>query len=175
MQLIFLYGQPASGKLTIARELAAMTGLPLFHNHLVVDAVHAVFSFGSAPFVQLREEFWLRTFEEAARNGISLIFTFAPEPTVAADFPSRVRQLVASAGGATRFVALEVSPQAQAQRLDAPDRSAFGKLRSLELLASLRPDLDRCFRDMPAPELVVDTTVVTPNEAAEQIRARVCA
>ena len=47
MQLIFIYGQVAAGKLTVARALAARTGLALFHNHLVVDAVAAVFPFGS--------------------------------------------------------------------------------------------------------------------------------
>jgi hypothetical protein len=37
MKLTFIYGLPATGKLTIAVELAAMTGYKLFHNHLVVD------------------------------------------------------------------------------------------------------------------------------------------
>jgi hypothetical protein len=50
MQLIFIFGQVALGKLTVARELAARTDVALFHNHLVVDAVSAVFPFGSEPF-----------------------------------------------------------------------------------------------------------------------------
>src|ERR1700751_4193719 len=49
MRLLFLYGPAASGKLTIARELATLTGFALFHNHLVVDAVAAAFPFGSEP------------------------------------------------------------------------------------------------------------------------------
>jgi hypothetical protein len=81
MHLVFIYGQPASGKLTVARELAEITGWPLFHNHLIVDAVRAVFPFGSEPFTRLREEFWLKIISEASRAGTSLIFTFAPEPT----------------------------------------------------------------------------------------------
>ena len=94
MQLIFIYGQVASGKLTIARELAGRTGFALFHNHLIVDAVGAVFPFGSETFVRLRERFWLEVIAEAAKDGRSLIFTFAPEPTVAPDFAERVRALV---------------------------------------------------------------------------------
>jgi len=42
MKLVFIYGPPASGKLTVARELATLTGYRLFHNHLIVDAVAAV-------------------------------------------------------------------------------------------------------------------------------------
>ncbi|MEO1956129.1 MAG: AAA family ATPase, partial [Gammaproteobacteria bacterium] len=37
MKVIFLYGPPASGKLTIAKKLADKTGISLFHNHLTFD------------------------------------------------------------------------------------------------------------------------------------------
>ena len=69
MKLLFLYGPAASGKLTIARELATLTGFALFHNHLVVDAVAAVFPFGSDQFVKPREQFWLAMFHEASERG----------------------------------------------------------------------------------------------------------
>ncbi|MDP9995092.1 cytidylate kinase [Variovorax boronicumulans] len=39
MKLVFIHGPVASGKLTIARELGRLSGLAVFHNHLVVDAV----------------------------------------------------------------------------------------------------------------------------------------
>jgi hypothetical protein len=86
VKLIFMYGLPATGKLTVGQELAAISGYKLFHNHLVVDLLLSVFEFGSEPFVELREEIWLRVFNEAARCGLpGLIFTFAPEATVGRD------------------------------------------------------------------------------------------
>jgi hypothetical protein len=45
MGLIFIHGLPA-GKLTVAHELAAMTGYKIFHNHLVSLAGKASFSLG---------------------------------------------------------------------------------------------------------------------------------
>jgi tRNA A37 N6-isopentenylltransferase MiaA len=33
MELLFIYGPAAVGKLTIGRELAKLTGYRLFHNH----------------------------------------------------------------------------------------------------------------------------------------------
>jgi hypothetical protein len=36
MDLVFLYGPPAAGKFTVGRELAAITGFGLFHNHLTL-------------------------------------------------------------------------------------------------------------------------------------------
>lgn len=172
MKLIFLYGPPAAGKLTVARALAALTGFPVFHNHLVVDAVAAVFPFGSDAFVRLRERFWIDTFGEAAAAGRSLIFTFAPEPTVAADFPDRVRAVVAAAGGTTHFIRLAVGAAEQERRLARPDRAAFGKLRSLDLLRELRDALATCEAAMPAPALTVDTERYRPDAAARLIARR---
>ncbi|MDF7776583.1 shikimate kinase [Sphingomonas sp. AOB5] len=171
MLLIFLYGPLASGKLTIAKVLAERTGFALFHNHLIVDAVAAVFPFGSESFVRLREAFWLETIAAAVAEDRSLIFTFAPEPTVSPDFAARVAGLVADGGGQVVFVALTLAPELQDQRVAAPDRAAFGKLRSVDLLRELRPSIHACIAGMPAPALTIDTGAISPETAAERIVA----
>ncbi|MGH9336654.1 MAG: shikimate kinase, partial [Vicinamibacteria bacterium] len=106
MNLVFLHGPAAVGKLTVGRELSRITGYRLFHNHLVVDAVSAVFDFGSEPFVELRERLWLSFFAEAARQEVSLIFTFAPEKTVRSSFIGDAVAAVEVAGGKVLFVEL---------------------------------------------------------------------
>ena len=107
MRLIFIYGLPATGKLTVARELASLTGYKLFHNHLAVDLLLSVFEFGSAPFVELREEIWLSIFERSAQsNLLGLIFTFAPESTVRPQFVLDVSDTIARAEGRLDFVEL---------------------------------------------------------------------
>ena len=169
MQLIFIYGQVASGKLTIARELAARTGVALFHNHLVVDAVGAVFPFGTEAFSRLREQFWMTVFDEAAKQRRSLIFTFAPEPTVAPDFPDRARALIERNGGQTIFVALELPREEQERRLVDEGRAAFGKMRDLSLLRALRAQFDACMAAMPRPSLTQDVSDLSPSEGAEPI------
>lgn len=63
MLVAFLYGPPAVGKLTVATELGALTGLPVFHNHLAVDAARCLFPFGSAavkahPRGRLADRLW---------------------------------------------------------------------------------------------------------------------
>jgi hypothetical protein len=171
MKLVFLYGLPGAGKLTIGRELAGITGMALFHNHLVVDAVGAVFPFGTEAFVRLRERFWLDVFSEAVAVDRSLIFTFAPEQTVAENFPFRVRDLVSAAGGATHFVRLDVSDVELERRIDAPNRAAFGKLQSVELLRELRPAFASAMRAMPQPLVSIDTERCSPRAAAEAIAA----
>ena len=70
MKLIVLFGMPATGKLTVGQELAALTGFKLFHNHLVVDLLLSVFEFGSPGFVELREKIWLSVVRAACREGL---------------------------------------------------------------------------------------------------------
>jgi tRNA uridine 5-carbamoylmethylation protein Kti12 len=58
MRIVILCGLPGMGKLTIAKELARLTEYRVFHNHLVFDAVEALFPFGSPSFIELRERLW---------------------------------------------------------------------------------------------------------------------
>jgi len=155
----------------VARELAALSGFALFHNHLVVDAVAAVFPFDSKQFQKLREEWWLAMLREAAEAGASLIFTFAPEQSVAAGFPHRARELVEAAGGRVDFVGLIVPHEEQERRIAGEDRSAFRKLRSVEVLRQLRLQFEAFEAVMPDPVVTIDTAAVLPAAAARIIAA----
>jgi hypothetical protein len=170
MQLVFLHGPGAVGKLTVGQALAARTGLPLFHNHLVVDAALAVFPFGSPAFVRLRHAWWLAMFDEAARAGRSLIFTFAPEASVPASFVDEVRAAIEPHGGRIRFVALACDDALREGRIEDPSRARWRKLNSLALARSLREDNAHAFPPLPA-EVTVDTGLLWPEEAAAEIQA----
>lgn len=168
MKLIFLHGPAAAGKLTVGRELQALTGLRLFHNHLVVDALLAVFPFGSEPFVRLREEMWLAVFRAAAAERASLIFTFNPEATVRPRFISDTVELIRSAGGECSFVRLECARPELERRVELPSRAEFRKLRSASMLRTLWATGADAFPPLPAG-LTIDTGVLKPVEAARAI------
>lgn len=169
MRLVFIHGPAASGKLTVARELAALTGLPLFHNHLVVDALLAVFPFGSPAFVRLREAMWMDVFRAAAEEDRSLIFTFHPEASVAPDFPARVVALVEAAGGRVDFVALRCAPEVIEARIDAPSRRMSGKLSSAGLLRELDAQGAFAYPPLPAAAVGIDSGTMVPTAAAIRI------
>jgi hypothetical protein len=167
-------GSPAVGGVRQTdggKALAEKTGFSLFHNHLIVDAVSAVFPFGSNEFVRLRERFWLEVIETAAAEGRSLIFTFAPESTVSVDFPDCVSTVVEAVGGRVLFVALTLDPEEQERRVTNSDRDSFGKLRSVDLLGRLRADFAECMNAMPKAELTIDTGTTSPANAVARIAA----
>jgi len=166
MDLVFIHGPAAAGKLTVARELSRMTGFRLFHNHLTVDAVTAVFDFGSEPFVMLREQIWIAIFREAAQRNTSLIFTFAPERTVRESFIQNTLDAVESAGGRVLFVQLTCPLEELECRSAHASRAEFGKLRSLELFRELHQAGAFEYPPLPDSGLSIDTSRMTPEEAA---------
>ena len=168
MQLVFIYGLPACGKLTIGAEVARQCGYALFHNHLIVDALLAVFPYGSPEFLALRERFWIETIEAAARSGRSLVFTFCPEPSVGTAFAERVKSVVQEAGGTVCFVRLQVSEDEQERRLVSATRTGR-KLRRVAVLRAVRGEFEEAMRAMPDPHLSIDTTATPIEDSARQI------
>ncbi len=166
MDVVFLHGPPAAGKLTTARALERLVGFPVFHNHLVVDLLTAFFPFGTEAFVRLRERFWLDVLAESAALGRSVSFTYAPDTTVPPGFPARVVDAVGAHGGRVRFVRLLVGTAEQERRIVLPERREFHKLDDVGWLRRTPAE--------PAPEeppvdLEIDTDRSDPASSAARI------
>ncbi|HEX2099644.1 MAG TPA: AAA family ATPase [Candidatus Synoicihabitans sp.] len=171
MQFVLLYGRPAVGKLTVARELAKLTSYRLFDNHLIVDATLAVYDFGTPQFIALREALWRAAFQEIAKDQAlpGLIFTFNPENSVPQRFVDDLFQVFADAGVATRCFEL-VAPEAVIEaRLAAADRREKHKLVDLDLYRQLRATGTFDTPVITHNRLVIDTSTISPASAARQI------
>ena len=170
MKLIFLHGLPGVGKLTVARELAKLTGFKVFHNHLAVDLVESLFEFGSQPFVELREEIWLTVFSQAAAANLDgLIFTFAFDRTVRGSFIENTREVVESSGGEVLFVELRCSTKELEMRIEHPSRQRFGKLSSVGRFRELKEAGAFVDPGIPTERLAIDTTELSASDAASLI------
>jgi predicted kinase len=173
--LVYIYGPPASGKLTIAGLLSELTGIPLFHNHLTVNALRPVFPFGSPAFMAANRKVREAVFDVAAGAGISLIFTNNSAwsgPDRRARFESAAesyRQIMAAHGGRTVFVRLTAPVSALEERLANESRRAHDKLLDVVRLRELLAELD------PSPlhpdDLTIDTGQLSPEESAHVIMA----
>ena len=167
MNLIFLSGLPGVGKLTVAKELSALTGLKLFHNHLTVDLLLSIFEFGSVPFIELRESIWLSVFDQAARANLpGLIFTFNAENTVRQSFITETQEIVSSRRGQVLFIELICNEEELERRMDAPSRRKHKKLTSWKQYQELKEAGVFSSPVLPTPILSVDTGKLSPKEAA---------
>jgi hypothetical protein len=172
MKLLFLYGRPAVGKLTIARAVAALTGARLFHNHLTVNLALSVYDFGTPGFIELRDRIWKTVFGRALADRLPLlIFTFNPENTVPQRFVDELFAEVRSGGGEVIPVELVASETAIEERLGSESRRLEGKTLDARTYRELR---EKGVFDSPVisnPRLRIDTEVVSPAKAAEEIAA----
>lgn len=170
MKLVFLYGPPAVGKLTVARELAARTGWRLFHNHLTVDLVLSVYDFGTPGFVALREQIWLAVIRRALADGLpGLIFTFSPENSVPQRFIDQLFAEIIAAGSEVIPVQLTASEAELERRIDSASRRTMKKLVDLTLYRELRDRGAFSTPVMPPPALTLDTASFAPAEIAARI------
>ena len=74
MKLVTIIGNAAVGKMTVGQELAKITDLRLFHNHMAIEPVLEIFgAFDGTVIKRLREVI----FEEFAKSdNYGMIFTF---------------------------------------------------------------------------------------------------
>lgn len=75
MTLLFVFGPPAVGKMTVGRAIADASSFRLFHNHHVIEPLLEVFEFETPQFQTLMGEFRQRLLEEAAAADVDLVFT----------------------------------------------------------------------------------------------------
>lgn len=173
MRLVLLHGAPGVGKLTTGRELSALTGFPIFHNHLTLDMLASVFDFASEPFCALREQIWLAVMARAAREKLpGLIFTFVFEPTVAPGFYSRLRAAVEAEGGSVHPVELRCSLEENLRRVESEERRRFLKTRDAAMVRGGIESGDYIAGEPLPGNIVIDITSLPAGASAREIVSR---
>ena len=179
--LVVIVGPPAVGKMTVGLALSEITGFPLFHNHLGIEAVLPVFPFGSEPFGRLVSNFRFDVFREVAASelpGLIVTYVWAFDQAADREYVDRMRATFEEKGWCTAFVELEADLEARLRRNQETSRLG-AKPSKRDLVASRERLLDNEKRyrlnsgsEVPFPlphHLRIDNTEVPPLEAAERI------
>jgi hypothetical protein len=178
-RLIILFGPPAVGKMAVGRELARLTGMRLFHNHMALEPVLQLFPYGSAPFERIVRQFRNAVLEEAARaDWPGLIYTcmWDLDDVETTRYISRAVNLFEERGATAHFVELSASLDVRLQRnrteLRLAEKPSKRDLPASE--ARLLANESRRFNsagNFPWPErhLLLATDVIPAVAAAEQI------
>ena len=167
-RLVFIYGPPAVGKLTVARAVADRRPFRILHNHVTIDAVTQVLPFGSDTFWRVVGRFRQDLVAAAAEERIDLIYTYVFAP---GDEP-HVTEVVATAeraGAEVSFVQLIAPREALLQRVRGESREQHGKIVDPETLGRLLDEYD-CFARVPdRASLTIDLAVTSAQDAADLI------
>jgi RNase adaptor protein for sRNA GlmZ degradation len=171
MKLLFIYGSPAVGKLTVAKEIAALTGFRVFHNHLSIDAVLPVFDYGTKPFGKLVNLIRIETIKEAAHENVDLIYTFCYAKDYDDAHVERVIEAVEAAGGTICFVLLKSDRNELNRRVTEESRRKMGKAKTVEMMDYFHATFD-LLSPVPGREsLIIDNTQLSAEQAARRIIA----
>ena len=169
MKLIFLYGAPAVGKLTVARELAKLTDFRVFHNHLTIDCIEPVFDFGTPSFSRLINLIRLETVAEAARAHVNLIFTYCYAKDFDDAHVAEFAKTIEANGGEICFVLLTCERGELERRVLEESRKQYSKAQNTEILGEILGKYDL---SSPVPQresLLIDNTNLSAAEAARKI------
>ena len=157
-----------------------MTGLPLFHNHLSIEAVLPVFPFGSEPFSRLVADFRFSLFREVVESDLpGLIYTYVWAFDSAGDrqHVDRMCSIFEERDARTVFVELEADLETRLLRNESRERlTAKPSKRDIaasreRLLANERDHRLNSNGAFPFPDrhLLVDNTALSAVETARRI------
>ena len=76
MKFVMIIGPQAVGKMTVGQELAKITGLKLFHNHMSIELVRLIFDYDKTAYRKMNKLIRDEVFKEFSKsNQKGIIFT----------------------------------------------------------------------------------------------------
>lgn len=171
MNLVFIYGPPGVGKLTIAKKFAQLTGYKLFHNHHTQDMVYPLFGYKGEQVTTLLSDIRMRIFEEAMKSNLNLIFTTCFEHPEHIEFIQDLKEKAQEHNANIHFVRLFCDFEEQCKRVASPSRKNHPtKTKTAEGLkwAVKEKNIDSRI-DFLEKQLEIDNTNVPPETVAEMI------
>ena len=168
LRLLFLYGPPAVGKLTVARAIADRLPFRVLHNHVTIDAVTEVLPFGGETFWRVVGRFRRDLVAAAAEEKVDLIYTYVFAPGDEQHVADIIRPYE-DAGGRTWFVQLLAPREVLLERVHSESRRQHGKLVDSGILAALLDEHNDFTAIAASDTLTIDLSVVSARDAADRI------
>jgi tRNA uridine 5-carbamoylmethylation protein Kti12 len=169
MKLIIIYGPPAIGKLSVAKELSKLTGFKIFHNHLTVDLLLPIFEFESKSFTKLSSEFRIKIFKEAIKQDINLIHTFCYAHPDDLKYINKIKELCKQKGK-LYFIQLTCNKSELFKRVKHDSRKNFHKIKKINQLNELFKKFDLLTTIPKSNSLIIDNSNLSPKKTARKIK-----
>lgn len=147
MKLVLIFGPGAVGKMTVGQELAKISGLRLFHNHMTIEPVIELFGQYNGVVTQRLRDVIFEEFVKTDNEGLIFTFIWAFDQAYDWNYVKELRDLFISAGGDVYLVELNAGEAVRLERNRSENRLAEkASKRDLDVSTKRLIDLDRKYR-----------------------------
>lgn len=180
MKFVFMIGDGAVGKMTVGQELAKITGLRLFHNHMSIEPVLEIFGSFHGPAIKRLREVIFEEFAKTDNYGMIFTFMWAFDMQSDWDYHDWVRSIFEPYGTEFYYVELVADQQTRLQRNGTENRLRH-KASKRDVEASnarlLRDNENHRLESLPGElpfenYVKIDNTHLAPEEVAAIIKER---
>lgn len=179
MKLVFILGNSAVGKMTVGQELMKLTGLRLFHNHMMIEPVIEIFGEYNGSVTQRLRDVIFEEFAAADKAG--MIFTYMMAFNLPSEWAylAHVEEIFRKAQPDCTFYYTElIAPQEIRLARNRTENRLRHKASKKDLVLSeqriLRDDAGYRLESLPGEfagksYLRLDNSELSPEEAARRI------
>ncbi|MFH1501129.1 MAG: AAA family ATPase [archaeon] len=170
INVVLIYGPPAAGKLTVARELAKISNFKVFHNHLANDIIDEFLEFDKGNYWDYPKKIKYVVFELAVREKINIIVTSC---YAKGEDDIHVKQFIKffqKHKAKVYFVQLSCDKDVLFKRVKRDSRKEFNKARHISKVKKSMKIWDLCSPIPFVDSFVIDNTKLSARKAAEMIK-----
>ncbi len=168
MKLIFMYGPPASGKLTISEILSQRTSIPVFHNHLARDLVEDIYKENLMNHYALVDAIRIDVLDYCSKNDTDLIFTYVYGGKFDDAKVKVFAETVKANGGEVIFIELTADREDLISRVGNESRKRYKKLIDPIVLSKMTEDMT-AYSVPNVNSLKINTSQLELSESADLI------
>ena len=178
MDLIFIFGAGAVGKMTVGQELTKITDFRLFHNHMMIEPVIEIFGGFQGDLVTKLRETILEEFLKTDYQGMIFTYMMAFDQPSEWEYIKNFAQRFEKTGGTVYYVEL-VADQEERLKRNRTENRLINKAskRDLDISDERLKYEDAHYRLQSEPGEVkfenyfrIDNTYLEPEEVAVMIK-----
>ena len=171
MDLILIYGAPATGKSSIANELVKLKGYKFLHNHAVIDLASSSLNISHSSFWSFCWKLRFDVVKEAINQDVKVLIMSMAFSGTRNEIKSmdKIVKFVEKSGGNIKLIKLVCDFEELKNRVSSDSRKKFGKIHNTKDLKSWFENYNESDIVPDKEILILDNTKLSLSSSTKKI------